>query len=311
MAAISQQQIIAEPRVAAKRRRQRRTSWRGMLYIAPAMALVIVFFVVPVLFTGWMSLHRWPLMGAVTWSGLKNYTRMFSDTRFLAALQFTVYYTVIVTIAIFAVAFPLAIFVEKQRRLVSAYRTIIFLPVVVGLATASLLWVWLVNVDSGFFGPMLRALGLVEKSPNLLASFDSAFYTIIVMVVWKIAGFTMIILLTGLQAIPSELTEAARIDGAGRWQRFRYLTLPLMRKTVALALIISVTGSVLAFDQFYIMTSGGPQNQMISVVYYIFNQSFVSFNLGYGAALSIALLVILVLISVVQLWLLRVGEDRP
>jgi multiple sugar transport system permease protein len=158
---------------------------------------------------------------------------------------------------------------------------------------------------------MLRALGLVEKSPNLLATFDSAFYTIIVMVVWKIAGFTMIILLTGLQAIPSELTEAARIDGAGRWQRFRYLTLPLMRKTVALALIISVTGSVLAFDQFYIMTSGGPQNRMISVVYYIFNQSFVSFNLGYGAALSIALLVILVAISIVQLWLLRVGEDQP
>jgi multiple sugar transport system permease protein len=181
---------------------------------------------------------------------------------------------------------------------------------VVGLATASLLWVWPANVDSGFFGPALRALGLVERSPNIMASFDTAFATIIVMVVWKIAGFTMIILLTGLQAIPSELTEAARIDGAGRWQRFRHLTLPLMRKTIALALIVSVTGSILAFDQFYIMTSGGPQNKMISVVYYIFNQSFVSFNLGYGSALSIVLLAILVAISIVQLWLLRVGEER-
>jgi len=293
-----------------QRRRPRKSQWRGLVYIAPAMALVIMFFVVPVLFTAWMSLHKWPLMGAVTWSGFKNYSRMLNDARFLTALRFTAYYTVIVTIAIFAVAFPLAIFVEKQRRFVSAYRTIIFLPVVVGLATASLLWVWLANVDSGFIGPALRALGLA-KSPNLLATFDSAFLTIIIMVVWKIAGFTMIILLTGLQAIPSELTEAARIDGAGRWQRFRYLTLPLMRKTIALALIISVTGSILAFDQFYIMTSGGPQNRMISVVYYIFNQSFVSFNLGYGAALSIALLAILVVISVAQLWLLRVGEERP
>jgi multiple sugar transport system permease protein len=275
------------------------------------MALVIVFFVMPVLFTGWMSLHNWPLMGAARWIGFGNYFRMLNDVRFISALNFTAYYTVIVTIAIFAVAFPLAIFVEKERRFVSTYRTIIFLPVVVGLATASLLWVWLANVDSGFVGPALRALGLVERSPNLLATFDSAFLTIIVMVVWKIAGFTMIILLTGLQAIPSELTEAARIDGARRWQRFRFLTLPLMRRTIALALIISITGSVLAFDQFYIMTSGGPQNRMISVVYYIFNQSFVSFNLGYGAALSIALLVILVLISIVQLWLLRVGEDRP
>lgn len=291
-------------------RKRRKTQWRGFLYIAPAMALVIVFFVMPVLFTGWMSLHNWPLMGASHWIGFANYTRMWNDSRFMAALNFTAYYTVIVTIAIFAIAFPLAIFVEKERRFVSTYRTIIFLPVVVGLATASLLWVWLANVDSGFFGPALRALGLVERSPNIMASFDTAFATIIVMVVWKIAGFTMIILLTGLQAIPSELTEAARIDGAGRWQRFRHLTLPLMRRTIALALIVSVTGSILAFDQFYIMTSGGPQNKMISVVYYIFNQSFVSFNLGYGSALSIVLLAILVAISIVQLWLLRVGEER-
>ncbi|MBY3176288.1 sugar ABC transporter permease [Rhizobium leguminosarum] len=293
-----------------RRRRRRRSNWRGLVYIAPAMALVIVFFIMPVLFTGWMSLHHWPLMGASRWIGFNNYFRMANDTRFMTALNFTAYYTVIVTIAIFAIAFPLAIFVEKERQFVGAYRTIIFLPVVVGLATASLLWVWLANVDSGFIGPALRGLGLVEKSPNLLATFDTAFLTIVVMVVWKIAGFTMIILLTGLQAIPSELTEAARIDGAGRWQRFRHLTLPLMRKTIALALIVSVTGSILAFDQFYIMTSGGPQNKMISVVYYIFNQSFVSFNLGYGAALSIVLLAILVAISIVQLWLLRVGEER-
>jgi multiple sugar transport system permease protein len=296
--------------LSPRRRRSRRKALHGLAYIAPAMVLVIAFFVIPVIFTGWMSLHNWPLMGGTRWIGVRNYVRMFHDARFMAALQFTAYYTVVVTIAIFAVAFPLAIFVEIQRQFVSAYRTIIFLPVVVGLATASLLWVWLANVDSGFVGPALKALGLVDKAPNLLATFDSAFLTIIVMVVWKIAGFTMIILLTGLQAIPADLTEAAHIDGAGRWQRFRHLTLPLMRKTIALALIVSVTGSILAFDQFYTMTSGGPQNRMISVVYYIFNQSFVSFNLGYGAALSIVLLAILVAISIVQLWLLSVQEDK-
>lgn len=297
--------------LSPRRRRSRKTGLRGLVYIAPAMVLVVAFFVIPVIFTGWMSLHNWPLMGGTRWIGFRNYVRMVHDARFMAALRFTAYYTVVVTVAIFAVAFPLAIFVEKQRQFVSAYRTIIFLPVVVGLATASLLWVWLANVDSGFIGPALKALGMVDKGPNLLATFDSAFLTIIVMVVWKIAGFTMIILLTGLQAIPADLTEAARIDGAGRWQRFRHLTLPLMRKTIALALIVSVTGSILAFDQFYIMTSGGPQNRMISVVYYIFNQSFVSFNLGYGAALSIVLLAILVAISIIQLWLLSVREDKP
>jgi multiple sugar transport system permease protein len=275
------------------------------------MALVTVFFVLPVLFTVWMSLHKWPLLGVPKWTGLGNYIKIAHDTRFMAALGFTAYYTIIVTIAIFAVAFPLAFFVEKQRPYISAYRTVIFLPVVVGLASASLLWVWLANVDSGFIAPLLQLLGLTQARLNLLAKFDTAFLTVIVMVVWKIAGFTMIILLTGLQAIPQELTEAARIDGARRWQRFRYLTLPLMRRTMALALILSITGSILAFDQFYIMTSGGPQNKMISVVYYIFNQSFVSFNLGYGAALSIVLLAILVVISVVQLWLLKVGDERP
>ena len=293
-----------------RRRRARMGQWRGLLYIAPAMVLVIVFFVIPVLFTFWMSFHDWPLLGQPTWIGIDNYIQMLTDNRFFSALRFTTYYTVITTIAIFVVAFPLAVFVEKQRRGVGIYRTVFFMPVVVGLATASLLWVWLANVDSGLIGPAIRMMGFSGKKVNLLATFDGAFATIIVMVVWKVAGFTMIILLTGLQSIPTELNEAARIDGARRWQRFRHLTLPLMRRTIALALILSVTGSVLAFDQFYIMTSGGPQNRMISVVYYIFNQSFVSFHLGYGSALSIALLAILIVLSIVQLRLLRVGDDK-
>lgn len=305
--------VAATPLAAAARRPRRSRSgrqWQGLLYITPAIVLVLVFFIVPVLFTAWMSLHNWPLLGQPSWIGLQNYVRMLTDTRFLAALNFTAYYTIIVTIAIFALAFPLALFVERQRRGVGAYRTIFFLPVVIGLATASLLWVWLANVDSGLFSPILRMFGITGRSANLLSTFDNAFLTIVIMVVWKIVGFTMIILLTGLQSIPADLTEAARIDGASRWQSFRYLTLPLMRRTIALALILSVTGSVLAFDQFYIMTSGGPQNRMISVVYYIFNQSFVSFQLGYGSALSIVLLGILVLLSVVQLWLLRVGDEK-
>lgn len=290
--------------------RRRKEALTGMIFIAPAMILVLVFFVFPVGFTVWMSFHKWPLLGAPQWIGLRNYTRMFSDQRFYDALGFTAYYTIIVTIVIFAFAFPMAMLVEQKRRVVPVYRTFFFLPVVVGLASASLLWTWLSNVDSGFFSPLMETLGLTSGRVNLLATFDLAFWTIIAMVVWKIAGFTMIILLTGLQSIPAELVEASRIDGAKRWQRFRHLTLPLIRKTLALALVFSVTGSVLAFDQFYIMTSGGPQNRMISIVYYIVNQSFVSFNLGYGAALSIVVLGILLILSVAQLWLMRDKGER-
>ena len=300
---------IQEKKKPRRPDRRRRQAIKGFLFIAPAMILVTVFFVFPVLFTAWMSLHKWPLLGEPQWIGLRNYTRMFSDQRFYDALGFTGYYTVMVTIVIFAFAFPMAMLVEQKRRAVPVYRTLFFLPVVVGLASASLLWTWLSNIDSGFFSPLMERLGLTTGRVNLLATFDLAFWTIIAMVIWKIAGFTMIILLTGLQSIPSELVEASRIDGAKRWQRLRFLTLPLMRKTLALALVLSVTGSILAFDQFYIMTSGGPQNRMISIVYYIVNQSFVSFNLGYGAALSIAVLVILVVLSVAQLWLLRDKGD--
>ncbi|MBB4010065.1 multiple sugar transport system permease protein [Rhizobium taibaishanense] len=290
--------------------RRRKEALKGMIFIAPAMILVLMFFVFPVGFTVWMSFHKWPLLGTPQWIGIRNYTRMFSDQRFFDALGFTAYYTIVVTVVIFTFAFPMAMLVEQKRRAVPVYRTFFFLPVVVGLASASLLWTWLSNVDSGFFSPLMEMLGLTSGRVNLLATFDLAFWTIIAMVVWKIAGFTMIILLTGLQSIPTELVEASRIDGAKRWQRFRHLTLPLIRKTLALALVFSVTGSILAFDQFYIMTSGGPQNRMISIVYYIVNQSFVSFNLGYGAALSIVVLVILLILSVAQLWLLRDKGER-
>jgi multiple sugar transport system permease protein len=282
--------------------------WIGLLYVAPAVALVIVFFIVPLGMTAWMSLHNWPLMGAHSYIGLDNYWAIMRDNRFWNALRFTGLYTVVVTIAIFAVAFPLALFIERPRPLTGFYRTFFFMPVVVGFASASLLWSWLLNVDSGLFSPAALALGLTEKKVNLLATFQPAFWSIIAMVVWKVAGFTMIILMTGLQSIPPELQEAATIDGAGPLARFRAITLPLMRRTIALALILSVAGSVLAFDQFYIILRGGPRNQTLTAVYWIFNQSFVSFKLGYGAALSMVLLVILVVLSLIQLRLLRKPE---
>lgn len=302
---------IATTSTPARRRKlvgAGRRQWIGLLYVAPAVALVVVFFIIPLGMTAWMSLHNWPLMGAHRFIGLDNYWAILRDTRFWNALRFTGYYTVIVTIAIFAVAFPLALFIERPRPLTGFYRTSFFMPAVIGFASASLLWSWLLNVDAGLFSPAAFELGLTEKKVNLLATFQPAFWSIIAMVVWKVAGFTMIILMTGLQSIPPDLQEAAMIDGAGPFARFRAITLPLMRRTLALALILSVAGSVLAFDQFYIILRGGPRNQTLTAVYWIFNQSFVSFKLGYGAALSMVLLVILVALSLIQLRLLRQPE---
>jgi multiple sugar transport system permease protein len=125
------------------------------------------------------------------------------------------------------------------------------------------------------------------------------------MVTWKVVGLQMLLLLSGLQSIPDEVVEAARIDGAGRWQLFLHITLPLLRPTLALVLVFSVAGSLLAFDQFYIMTGGGPSNSTITAVYQIYRISFNSFRLGYGAALSVLLMVILAAVSLVQMLLLR------
>ncbi|MER9350088.1 sugar ABC transporter permease [Mesorhizobium sp. M0227] len=298
----------ATPAPPRARRVASRQQWIGLLYVAPAVALVVVFFLIPLGMTAWMSLHNWPLMGEHSFIGLGNYVAILRDTRFWNALRFTAFYTVIVTIAIFVVAFPLALFVERPRPLTNLYRTMFFMPAVVGFASASLLWSWLLNVDSGLFSPAAYDVGLIDRKFNLLATFQPAFWSIIAMVVWKVAGFTMIILMAGLQSIPQDLQEAAVIDGAGPFARFRAITLPLMRRTLALALILSVAGSILAFDQFYIILRGGPRNQTLTAVYWIFNQSFVSFKLGYGAALSMVLLVVLVALSLVQLWLLRKPE---
>ena len=304
------QQMQRPESAPTKRRgaRRRRNQIAGLLFVAPALLLVLVFFVIPLGLAFWMSLHNWPLLGKPRFIGVGNYVRLVQDAQFWSSLRFTVYYTLVVTVAIFAVAFPLALFAEKSRSLTKLYRTAFFLPVVVGFGSASLLWAWLLDVDSGLFSPAAFALGLTDKRVNLLADFDTTFWSIVIMVVWKTAGFNMIILLTGLQGISTEVQEAARMDGASSWQRFRRITLPLMRRTIALALILSVAGSMLAFDQFYIIADGGPQNSTITAVYWIFSQSFMSFHLGYGSALSMVLLAILVIISVVQLRLLRNPE---
>lgn len=302
---------MADSATPARRRRgsQRRREMAGLLFVLPAMLLVVVFFLVPLGMTVWMSFHDWPLMGAPEWIGVENYQKMWGDRRFWNAMEFTIWYSIVATIAIFGLAFPLALFVERPGRMTGIYRTAYFLPVVVGFGSASLLWAWFMNVDSGLFSPAAEALGIVAEPVNLMASTEGVFWSIMVLVVWKTAGFTMILLMTGLQSVPHDILEAAHIDGANRFQRFWKIKLPLMRRTLALALILSVAGSMLAFDQFYIISNGGPRNSTLTAVYWIFSQSFVSFKLGYGAALSMVLLVILVAISLAQLWLLRTREE--
>lgn len=277
----------------------------GFLFVLPAVLFTLAMFIFPLIMTGWMSLHNWPLLGQATFLGLQNYVDMMNDRQFWASLWFTTQYTLLVTPPIFILAFVLALLVNTALRGVGIFRTIYFIPVVIGLGTSSLLWVWLLNDRVGIINGILLDLNLIQRPIIWLVDRNLAMFAIIVSIVWKTVGFSMILLLAGMQAIPDELYQAAEVDGASYWQRLTHIMMPLLRSTFALALVLSVIGSYLAFDQFFIMTRGGPQNQTITTVYWIFNNSFTYYKLGYGAALSIVLLVILGILSIIQLRVLR------
>ena len=288
--------------------RVERQQWLGLAFIAPSVAMITVFFLLPLGMTVWMSFYNWPLLGKASFIGGDNYLELIGDQQLWRSLGFTALYTVLVTAALFAVAMPLALLVDKPLRAAGLFRTIYFMPVVIGFGAASTLWIWLLNPDSGVFAKLLLGLGLIDSAPRPLEQFWPAMGVITLMVVWKSAGFSMVILLTGLQSVPNELIEAAKIDGASPWSRFRLITLPLIRNSILLVLVLNITSSMLAFDQFFIITQGGPQNSTISAVFSIFLASFTSYRLGYGSALSLVLLVVLVAISSIQLAFLR---SRP
>jgi multiple sugar transport system permease protein len=299
----------AQATLAAPARRRKGLSHRrrivGFLFVLPAVLFMLTFFIFPLLMTVWMSFHDWPLLGTPEFIGLENYATLIQDGQFWSSLWFTTQYTILVTIPIFVLAFILALLVNLPLRGIGIFRTAYFLPVVIGLGTSSLLWVWLLNDRVGIFNQILIDLGIVEDPIIWFAQKNTTMLAIIISVVWKTVGFTMILLLSGMQAIPDEIYQAAMVDGASYWGRLTQITMPLLRRTFALALVLSVIGSYLAFDQFYIMTRGGPQNQTITTVYWIFNNSFTYFKMGYGSALSLVLLVILTLLSVAQLRILR------
>ena len=293
------------------RTRNRRRELSGLGYATPTAVVVGLLFLAPLVLVCWMSVNHWPLLGSPSVNFPHNYTSVADDSLIGNAAWFTVKYTLVTTVVLFTVALGLALLVQHPRPGVSLLRTAFFLPAAVGFATASLLFLGLLSNAIGPVNPVLQDLGLIDRPVDwITGSPDGALGSIVTLVTWRFAGFNMLILLTGLQAIPGELYEAARMDGANRLQTLRRITLPLLRPTIALVLIMMITGSLLAFDQFYILTKGGPDNSTTSVVMVIVRDAFVRFDLGAAAALSVVVLAILVLLNVLQLSLLRRREER-
>lgn len=287
-----------------------RRSLAQALWVMPAFIFVLLFFVVPLGMCAVMSAHTWPLFGENKFVGARNYLSLLRDAQLMRSLGFTALYAAAATPVIIAVALGLALMVNRPgMALVGFYRTAFFMPVVIGLSTSSLLWIWLLNDGVGVFNAVLRGIGLIDKPIFFLGETGLALGSVVASIVWKTAGFSMVLLLGGLQSIPTEVKESALIDGCSSLSSFRLVTLPLMRPTIAMTVLLSVIGSLLAFDQFYIMTGGRPANSTVTVVYWIYINSFQKLRLGYGAAMSLAYLAALLGFCAARLKPMGSGEE--
>ncbi|NEA65763.1 sugar ABC transporter permease [Streptomyces sp. SID12488] len=299
---------VPPPRTTAPRWRSRRV--QGLAYAAPTAVFVTVFFLLPLLLVGQMSLSDWPLLaGDRGINAPENYTDATDTTLFWPAVRFTLLYTVIVTVVLLGLALLLALLVQESRPAAGSFRTVYFLPSALGLASASLLFWGLYSPTTGPLSRILENLGLVDDPVSFLGTPNSALLSTVFLIVWKFAGFYMLILLVGLQRIPHEVFEAARMDGASRGQIFRSITLPLLRPSLALTLLLCVTGSLLAFDQFFVLTKGGPDNSTVTVVQLIYREAFQRMNLGTAAALSVIVLGVLLLLNTLQFRGLRRADE--
>jgi multiple sugar transport system permease protein len=276
---------------------------QGFFYILPALLFVAIFVLWPMVQVFWLSLTDTSLLGGGKFVGLANYEQAFEDRSFWRALWFTVRYTVFITPLLMGLGFALALLTVPNRPLQQFTRAVVFLPVVIGLGSSSLLWFWLFDQQVGLFNQVLVDLGILEQRAVWFTRVDPALTAIIISVTWKVVGFGMILFVAAIQSIHPEINEAALIDGASYWQRVWSIILPLSLRTILLTTLISVIGSLLAFDQFYIMTGGNPRGQTFTSVYWIYQSSFISFKLGYGSALSVILTVTILIFSSIQVFL--------
>jgi multiple sugar transport system permease protein len=285
-------------RAPARSRRRSRDAVRGWLYATPTAVFVLLLFVLPLVLVLQMSGSDWPLLsGNQGWNFPENYQDAVSNRFFSDSIVFTLKYTVLTTVILLALSLGLAMLVQESTRWKGLLRTAFLVPSALGLASASLLFYVLYSPIAGPFADLMASWGF-----TFLGTPDGALWSTIFLIVWRYAGFYMLLMLVGLQGIPDDIYEAARIDGASRRQIFTGVTLPLLRPTLALTTVLCVTGSLLAFEQFYILTKGGPDNSTITIVQLIYSVAFQGQNnLGVAGALSVIVLLALVVINIAQI----------
>lgn len=294
---------------------RRRVDLSGYLFILPALFVIATFRLLPILQAIRISLFHWGIAGPLTFIGLKNFTRLFIDPKFYESLGNTFWYVLFVVPLTIIISLFFAYFLNQKIKGRGAYRTLYFLPVVTSIVAISVVWKWIFNPDRGTLNAALNLFGLeglkwLNDSRGifelLLAKLNiqvSGFFAgpsiallaLIIMAIWHNLGYCIIISLSGLQNVPAQYEEAARIDGAKGWALFRHVTLPIVSSTIFYLL---VTQSIIALNTFtpvYVMTQppGGPLGTTSLVVYYLYEQSFRLWNLGYANAIAFVIFIII------------------
>jgi multiple sugar transport system permease protein len=277
----------------------------GYVLLLPTIIGLLLFSLGPVVASALLSFTRWDGLSAPVWTGTENYQLLFNDPLFWTALRNTAYFTVGAVVPTVALSLLLAIAVNQKLRGVVLFRTLSFLPVISPPVVIAILWSWLYNQQYGLINAVLDRLAL-PPAPWLNDP-STAMPSIMIVSIWSGLGYNMVLFLAGLQGIPRELYEAAEIDGAGTWSRFRHVTLPLLSPTTFFILVLAMIGAFQLFDYVFILTSGsgGPMYSTLSIVLYIYQMAFQNFKLGYASSIAYVLFLIIAVVTFVQFRLQR------
>ncbi len=281
-----------------------RIDWSAYLFILPFFLPFLIFTLIAVGFGAYVSFTEWGVIGDPQWVGLDNFRRALQDSFVPKVWVNTLKYGLIVVPATTLVALAFALFVNQRWWGATLARTVFYAPNVVAVTVIGLVWVWLLDTRFGLVNQYLGYLGI----PNVpwLTNPAWVLFGIALASIWWDAGFSMVIFLAGLQDIPKELREAAQVDGASRFQVLRHIVLPLLRPAMSLVVTLLIIGTLRVFSQIYIMTNGGPANASASVILYIYQVGFRKYELGYAAALSLMLFATILVVTAVEMRLLRV-----
>lgn len=297
------------PGVPGRRRisRKHREWLAAFLFITPDALGLLVFLGIPMVLALGLGFFDVSGFGGFAFAGLANYKRMLSDPLFLESLKVTVLYVGGFVAGNFVVSLCLALLVKQKLPLVGVFRSMFFLPNVVSLVVIGLVWRFMLTDSVGVVNQVLEAVGIGSRS--WLGNPSTALFTVVVVSIWFFMGYYMVIFLAGLQEIPQEYYDAAKVDGARSWQTFRHITWPLLKPTSFFVLLVStITGvaGLQAFDLIYVMTKGGPANSTSLGIFYIYQQAFQFNDFGYAAAMA-SFLVLVLLAATAAMFVLTKG----